>query len=107
MTSLALTMASTSSPLANARSSTASLVMDEVTMTPPPICDSHMGGRLALLDLDDLALELVSRAELSHGSTSPSQPCLESRSLAPQRPARPRRRGGSRGICAPPAWPRR
>jgi hypothetical protein len=25
-----------------------------------------MGGRLALLDLDDLALELVSRAELFH-----------------------------------------
>jgi hypothetical protein len=66
MTSLALTMASTSSPLANARSSAASLVMDDVDDDAAADIDSHMGGRLAFLDLDDFALELVSRAELCH-----------------------------------------
>ena len=33
--------------------------------------DSHMGGRLAFLDLDDLSLKLVSRAELFHAFDLP------------------------------------
>jgi hypothetical protein len=65
MTSDALMTAQASSQALRLRSATASLVIADV---PIANVDPDMGRRSTFLDFDDLALELITRTQLLHGS---------------------------------------
>jgi len=67
MTSDALMTAQVSSPALRFRSATASFVIPDVMIIPLPISIRTWDRRGALLDFEDLTLELVARAQLLHG----------------------------------------
>ena len=64
MTSVDLITTDTGSPCLRPRSSTASTVIIEVSSVAAADVDPHLGRDGAFLDLDDLALDQVARAEL-------------------------------------------
>src|SRR4029078_5723790 len=66
LTSEALMTATTSSPATSLRSSTASLVIDEVITTPLPMSILTWAVFCPLASLDYASAKLISRAELLH-----------------------------------------